>query len=43
EAPDIDFSLISSDAPELERVVWGPSGPPATLSLAKFEMQTVAV
>ncbi|KAA6376453.1 MAG: hypothetical protein EZS28_028021 [Streblomastix strix] len=36
EAPDIDFSLISSDAPELERVVWGPSGPPATLSLAKF-------
>ncbi|KAA6359065.1 MAG: hypothetical protein EZS28_045408, partial [Streblomastix strix] len=36
EAPDIDFSLISSDSPELERVVWGPSGPPATLSLAKF-------
>ncbi|KAA6385365.1 MAG: hypothetical protein EZS28_019106, partial [Streblomastix strix] len=36
EAPDIDFSLISSDAPELERVVWGPSGPPATLSLAQY-------
>ncbi|KAA6387598.1 MAG: hypothetical protein EZS28_016878 [Streblomastix strix] len=36
EAPEIDFSLISSDAPELQGVVWGPSGPPATLSLAKF-------
>ncbi|KAA6392137.1 MAG: hypothetical protein EZS28_012339 [Streblomastix strix] len=40
EAPDIDFSLISSDSPELERVVWGPSGPPATLSLAKFDFDS---